>query len=399
MSVVIPTSERSYGVLGAHTTRRRTFTRDEVNFLQAVANVLGTMIERERTEQALQKSVEEVLDLYHNAPCGYHSVDRDGILVRINDTELSWLGYAREELIGKVKFSDLLTPESVRTFQENFPKFKAQGAIRDLEFEMVRKDGTTLPVLLSATAITDRSGNYVMSRSTIFDITTRKQAENEIRMLARLQSVVADLGERALGGASLAEMLDDAANQVTRALEADYCKILELLPNRDALLLRSGVGWKPGYVGHATVGLGADSQAGYTLQSGEPVIVEDLRAEQRFAGTALLREHEVISGDHRGHLNDEGPYGVLGAHTRRRRIFTTDEVNFLQSVANVLGSAIERHRAEARLWRVHQAQRALSKCNEALIRADRRIQAVTANLQHHRGRGRISPVLGGARGE
>ena len=250
------------------------------------------MIERERAEQALQKSAEEVLDLYNNAPCGYHSVDKDGILVRINDTELSWLGYTREEVIGKVKFSDLLTPESLRTFQESFPKFKAQGAIRDLEFDMVRKDGTTLPVLLSATAITDRAGNYLASRSTIFDITARKQAENEIRMLARLQSVVADLGERALRGASLSEMLDDAANQVTQALGVDYCKILELLPNRDALLLRSGVGWKPGYVGHATVGLGTDSQAGYTLLSGEPVIVEDLRAEKRFAGTALLHEHD-----------------------------------------------------------------------------------------------------------
>ena len=49
--------------------------------------------------------------------------------------------------------------------------------------------------------------------------------------------------------------------------------------------------------------------------------------------------------------------------------FRTDEVNFLQAVANVLGSAIERHRAEAQLWRVNQAQRVLSKCNEALIRA------------------------------
>ena len=55
--------------------------------------------------------------------------------------------------------------------------------------------------------------------------------------------------------------------QVARALDVDYCKILELLPNREALLLRSGVGWKPGYVGHATVGLGTESQAGYTLLS------------------------------------------------------------------------------------------------------------------------------------
>ena len=65
----------------------------------------------------------------------------------------------------------------------------------------------------------------------------------------------------------------------------------------------------------------------------------------------------------------EGPYGALGVHTRRRRTFTEDEVNFLQSVANVLGSAIERQRAEAQLRRTNQTQRALSKCNEALIRS------------------------------
>jgi len=369
MSVVIPTSEVPYGVLGAHTKRRRTFTQDEVNFLQAVANVLGMMIERQRADEALHRSANEIRDLYNHAPCGYHSLDKDGILVQVNDTELSWLGYTREDVTGKIKFSDLLTPESGRNFQENFPKFKEEGVARDVEYDMVRKDGTMLPVLLSATAITDSAGNYLMSRSTIYDITARKLAENEIRMLARLQSVVADLGGRALGGATLVEMLDDAANQVARALEVDFCKVLELLPNREALLLISGVGWKPGYLGHATVGLGRDSQAGYTLLSDQPVIVEDLQTEKRFAGTGLLHEHEVVSGVTVVVSTSEGPYGVLGAHTRRHRTFTTDEVNFLQAVANVLGSSIERHRAAARLWRVNQAQRALSKCNEILVRS------------------------------
>jgi len=369
MSVVIPTSQGPYGVLGAHTKKRRSFSKDEVNFLKAVANVLGMMIEREGTGQALQKSATEVLDLYNNAPCGYHSVDKDGVLVRVNDTELAWLGYSREETIGKLKFSDLLTPGSLSTFQETFPKFKAQGAIRDVECDVVRKDGTILPVLLSATAITDSAGTYLASRSTIYDITARKRAENEVRMLARLQSVVADLGERALRGAPLSQVLDDAASQVAQSLGVDYCKILELLPNRDALLMRSGVGWKPGNVGHATVGLGTDSQAGYTLLSDEPVVVEDLQTEKRFAGTALLHEHEAVSGASVVVSTSEGPYGVLAAHTRHRRRFTSDEVNFLQAVANVLGSLVERQRAEAQLWRVSQAQRVLSKCNQALIRA------------------------------
>ena len=323
----------------------------------------------EQRAEALQRSADEVRDLYNRAPCGYHSVDKDGIFVRVNDTELSWLGYTREEMIGKLKFSDLVTPAGVKTVEENFPKLKAEGAIRDLEYDMVRKDGTILPVLLSATAVTDSAGNYRMSRSTIYDITARKEAENQVRMLARLQSVVADLGERALRGVPSSQMLDDAATQVAQALGVDYCKILELLPNRDALLMRSGTGWKAGVVGHATVGLGTESQAGYTLHTGEPVVVEDLQTEKRFAGTALLHEHEVVSGASVVVSTSEGPYGVLAVHTRRRRSFTTDEVNFLQAAANVLGSVIDRHRAEAHLWRVNQAQRVLSKCNEALIRA------------------------------
>ncbi len=369
MSAVISTGEGPYGVFSVHTRERRTFTKDEVNFLQAVANVLGTMIERQRADEALQKSADEIKDLYNNAPCGYHSLDQNGFFVQVNDTELAWLGYTRGEVIAKMNFASVLTPKTCRTFQDNFPKLKAQGVIRDLEFEMVRKDGTTLPVLLSATAVTDSAGNYLMSRSTIFDITARKQAENEIRMLANLQSVVADLGERALRGAPLSEVLDDAAYQVRHALDVDYCKVLELLPNRDALLMIAGTGWRPGFVGHATVGIGKDSQAGYTLLSGQPVLVKDLKTEKRFEGTGLLHEHEVVSGITVVISTNQGPYGVLGAHSRQRRTFKDDEVNFLQAVANVIGSAIERQRAEAQLWRVNQAQRVLSKCNETLIRA------------------------------
>lgn len=132
---------------------------------------------RKRADEALHKSAGEIADLYNNAPCGYHSLDKDGVFVRMNDTELSWLGYAREEIIGKVKFPELLTPESLQIFKESFPRFKERGFVYDLEFELVRKDSTILPVLLSATAIKDSAGNYVSSRSTIYDITERRRAE------------------------------------------------------------------------------------------------------------------------------------------------------------------------------------------------------------------------------
>ena len=266
-------------------------------------------------------------------------------------------------------FTDLLTPEGVRIFQEYFPKFKVAGVMRDLELDLVRKDGTFLPVLISATTITDRDGNYLMSRATVYDITARQRAENEIRMLARLQAEVAALGERALRCARLSEVLDEAVTQVVRVLNVDYCQVLELLPSRQALLLRHGVGWKSGYVGQATVGLGTASQAGYTLLADEAVVVEDLRTEQRFADTALLHEHAVVSGLSVIISMQEGPYGVLAVHTRQHRTFTRDEINFLQAVANVLGSAIERYQDETQLRRLNRTNRALSRCNVALIRA------------------------------
>jgi len=124
----------------------------------------------------------ELSDLYNHAPCGYHSLNADGVFERINDTELEWLGYTREEIIGRVRFPDLLTPASVPTFEENFPVFKERGWVKDLEFDMVRKDSSILPILLSATAIYDQERRYLTSRSTIIDHTERKRAEDALKL-------------------------------------------------------------------------------------------------------------------------------------------------------------------------------------------------------------------------
>ena len=130
-------------------------------------------------EQRVAERTAELSDLYNNAPCGYHSLDSDGVFVHVNDTELKWLGYTREELIGKMKATDILTPASIETFKINFPIFKDRGWLQDLELEMVRKDNSILPVLLSATIVTDQAGRFLMSRSTIIDHTERKRAESQ----------------------------------------------------------------------------------------------------------------------------------------------------------------------------------------------------------------------------
>jgi PAS domain S-box-containing protein len=141
----------------------------------------------------LATASEEIRDMYNQAPCGYHSVNIDGVIVYINDTELKMIGYTRDQVLGKKKFSDLLTPASLKTYQEGFQQLKRRGRVNNLEIELIRKDGSILTVLISATTIKDAAGNYVMSRSTIVDITERKRAEGALRKIERRLAHAMDL--------------------------------------------------------------------------------------------------------------------------------------------------------------------------------------------------------------
>jgi PAS domain S-box-containing protein len=472
-------------------------TQNEEDWISLAAFLITASTVGHLSFRAKQRAVEaetaaeEVRDLYNHAPCGYHSLDKQGVFVRINDTELEWLGYRREEVVGKLKFIDFLSSEGVETFARVLTPFKEKGFIQDVELELVRKDQTKLPVLLSATSVTDEDGSYLMNRAVVYDITPRKReertrnrlaaivessddavfsialdervltwnnaaermfghaawdmlerpitplippervedwrhimdtlkrgestqrlemvllqkngqpidialtlspirdakgrivsgsgiarditeakrAEKEIQLLAFRQATIAELGQRALRSERLSDVLDSAVALAAKALDVEYCKVLELLPDNSALLLRSGVGWKEGLVGHAMVGNEKDSQAAFTLFSDGPVIVEDLRTETRFSGPPLLRDHGVVSGISVVISTSTGRYGVLGAHTRQRRKFTEGEIDFLEAVANVLSMTIERYHAAEELLRINRAHRALSSCNQALVRA------------------------------
>lgn len=172
------------GAIGVYWSKTYEPSEIEIQLLETLADAASRGIENVKLyselEQRVAERTAELTDLYNNSPCGYHSLDNDGFFVRINDTELKWLGYCREEIIGKLTFVDLLTENSREIFFKNFPAFKKQGWVNDLEFDMIRKDGSILPVLLSASAVKDKDGNYLFSRSTIVDHTERKQAEKII---------------------------------------------------------------------------------------------------------------------------------------------------------------------------------------------------------------------------
>ncbi|MFZ6749748.1 PAS domain S-box protein [Undibacterium sp. Ren11W] len=159
--------------------------------LQLITSIVDVS-ERKILAESLTSSFEEIEDLYNSAPCGYHSTGTDFTFFRINDTELLWMGYTREEVIGKMKLSDFYTLESKKTFEINFPIFLRDGYIKDVEFEFTSKDGTVRNILYSATAIKDEHGNYKKSNAVMYDISERKKAELALQLRDRYQRALLD---------------------------------------------------------------------------------------------------------------------------------------------------------------------------------------------------------------
>ena len=141
--------------------------------------IVRDLTDAKKKEAALLQSIRELDDLYNHAPCGYHSVNADGIIVKINRTELSWLGYTREEVIGQA-FKDFLAAASQQKYAEKFEQFKQVGSQKDLELELVQKDGALRPIVLNSTAIYGNHSEFVKSRSTVVDVTDRKKLEQEL---------------------------------------------------------------------------------------------------------------------------------------------------------------------------------------------------------------------------
>ncbi|WP_346286522.1 MASE4 domain-containing protein [Zoogloea sp.] len=203
---------------------------------------LRTHVALIRSNREVELQRQEIADLYHHAPCGYHSLDPSGLVVAMNDTELRMLGYARDEVVGRLHIETLLSPASRQVFRRNFPQFTAVGVLNNLEVELVRKDGSLLPVLISANLVRGPHGEPRWSRSVVVDNRARKEAD------ARLQSAREALEARVVertrqlrqiaSEATLAEETERRA--IARDLHDDIGQLLHVAKIRLEALRRSG---------------------------------------------------------------------------------------------------------------------------------------------------------------
>jgi two-component sensor histidine kinase len=165
----------------------------------------------------------------------------------------------------------------------------------------------------------------------------------------RQQELLAELGVLALQGASFVEMLNHTVRVTAEGLGAEYCKVLEYIPADKRLLVRAGIGWGEGVVGHATVGADLASPAGYALHTGKPVISNHLENEQRFRTPELLIEHGIRRAMNVILQGDGSPFGVLEVDSRSEGEFGEKDIAFLQGAANILGMAIEQQQYQRKL--------------------------------------------------
>lgn len=137
------------------------------------------------SEQLAYKEL-ELNSFYNNSPSGYFSTDGNGIINKINDTLLVWLGYAKEDLIGKVTWQSLLSVGGKMYFETHYsPLLQMQGFVQEISFEMVKKDRTRLPILINTKQIRDENGKVQINYSTVFDMSQRKSYEKELLIAKR----------------------------------------------------------------------------------------------------------------------------------------------------------------------------------------------------------------------
>ncbi len=204
----------------------------------------------------------------------------------------------------------------------------------------------------------------------------KKEAETALKVHAKQQEAISKLGQIALNEVELETLFNKTVKIIKNTLKVDFCKVLELLPLGNKLLLKSGVGWKKSLVGKATVKTEKDSQAGYTLLSSKPLVVDDLRTEKRFKGSQLLIDHKVISGISVIIGGIKNPFGVLGIHTTVKHKFSQHDVNFIQSVANVLANAINHNLSNEKIKHLNLVLQAIRDVNQLITQEKNRSRLI-----------------------
>ncbi|MGC1393097.1 MAG: PAS domain-containing protein, partial [Coleofasciculaceae cyanobacterium] len=298
------------------------------------------------------------------------------------------LGYPVEKWLTEPDFwVNLIHPEDRQWTVALSHKAIKYSRDYELEYRCLTADQRVVWLRDRAFVIRDEHGNVYKRRGMMVDITLAKLAQAELHVQKRQQTAIVQLGQKAVSG-SISALMEESVALVSQALAVEYCQVLEYQPHEQNLHLRAGVGWQEGEVGQATIEASPHTHAGYTLYCGQPIVFQDLRRERRFRGSELLHDHGVVSGmsvvieakpDPTSTQPLKRPFGILGAHSSKRRKFSRSDIDFLQAVAYVLGTAITEQQSDQALA---EARRKLAQTQAALEKRNQEFEQFTYITSH-----------------
>ena len=304
---------------------------------------------KQKAESTLRDSVAEFENLYHSAPCGYHSLDPSGKVLRMNRTELEMLGYKESEIIGCKNIVDLLTPASIQKLDASFSIVRTLGWISDIEFEMVRKNGRVVPVSATVVAIKDAYGNYLGSRVTIIDISERLRSRKQAKLSAEISQKIRQSLE-------LEDILQTAVEEVQKLLQVDRVLIFRFDADGSGTVVQERVQPEyPAVMGSNIVDPGFDRTDRDSYMQGRVYTVADITTANfspcylEFLEQFAVKASAIVPI----HLRDE-LWGLwIVHHCQAPRQWQPKEVEIISQLATQIGIAL----AQAQLLAQEQLQR------------------------------------------
>jgi PAS domain S-box-containing protein len=305
-----------------------------------LVGAINDITEFYEAEEAVRKSQVELEHVFKTAPVGLALLDENLHFLRINEELAAIHGKSAEEHIGKS--ANELLPGFPPEIEDNYRRVLETGQpIVDLEIRGTSpaQAGVERTWLASYYPVKSSEGTVRGVGVVVVDVTDR--------------AAIAQLGQLAVTDTDLTMLFDLALELVATTLNTEYVTVLELLPDGTNLFPRASFGWKTPLF---RVNAKRESQGGFTIQSGEPVIVEDVRSERRFDVPYFMLDEGIISCISVLIPCKKGPYGTLEAHTLKRREFPPDQVHFVQSIANILGAFIERKQLQEQIFQAQKLE-------------------------------------------
>lgn len=180
--------EEIIGLLRVEGALNTGFREYELETIESFARQASVALRQVLVAREARQAREKFLDLYRHAHDGYFSFPADGTITEINDTQLTWLGYKRDDVVGRWRVADLLIASGSVAFPDFLARLMMDGKA-GMESEMICSDGGTIPVRIHARAGFREVGESLLCHATVQNITDEKKLLAQLELAQQRDSI------------------------------------------------------------------------------------------------------------------------------------------------------------------------------------------------------------------